>query len=76
MSIRHAEDPHRLFEIGVNSVVGDKTFRYAAPRLFNGLPLDVKDSQSVSVFKKKLKTHIFDKCYDCVLKTIMTPYKC
>ena len=76
VSIRNAKDPHRLFESGVNRVVGDRTFRYAAPRLLNGLPLDVKDSQSVSVFKKKLKTHIFDKCYDCVLKTITTSYRC
>ena len=76
VSTRNAIDPHRLFESGVNRMVGDRTFRYAAPRLLNGLPLDIKDSQSVSVFKKKLKTHIFDKCYDCVLKTITTSYRC
>ena len=74
--IRHAGDPHRLFEVGVNRMVGDRTFRYAAPRLFNRLPSEVKDSPSVSVFKKRLKTHLFAMCYDCVLKTINSTYKC
>ena len=76
ISIRHAEDPHRLFEMGANHMIGDRTFRYAAPRLYNSLPFDVKESQNASVFKKKLKTHLFEKCYDCVLKTIKTSYKC
>ena len=76
VTTRHASDPHRLFEIGVNRMVGDRTFRYAAPRLFNRLPLDIKDSQNVLVFKKMLKTHLFARCYDCVSKTIESSYKC
>ena len=76
VTTRHASDPHRLFEVSVNRMVGSRTFRYAAPRLFNRLPLDIKDSQNVIVFKKKLKTHLFSKCYDCVSKTINISYKC
>ena len=76
VSTRNASEPHRLFEIGANCMLGGRSFQYAAPRLFNRLPLDVKDTPSLSMFKKKLKTHIFEKCYDCVLKTINIPYKC
>ena len=76
VTIRHASDPYRLFEVGVNRMMGDRTFRYAAPRLFNRLPLDIKDSQNVLTFKKKLKTHLFARCYDCVSKTINSSYKC
>ena len=76
VTTRYASDPHRLFEIGVNRMMGKRTFQYAAPKLFNRLPLDIKDSQNVLVFKKKLKTHLFAKCYDCVLKTINSSYKC
>ena len=74
--VRHAGDPHRLYVTGVNRMVGNRTFRYTAPRLYNGLPSSVKDSQSVSVFKKKLKTHLFSKCYDLEMETIETLYKC
>ena len=74
--VRHAVDPHRLFVTGVNRTVGDRTFRYAAPRLYNGLPSSVKDSQSVMEFKKKLKTHLFSKSYNLETKTIEISYKC
>ena len=76
VSVRHADDPHRLFVTGVNRNVGNRSFQYAAPRLYNNLPLSVKDSENVMVFKKKLKTYLFEKCYDCVTKTIEDPYKC
>ena len=74
--IRHADDPHRLFESSVNHTIGGRTFRYAAPRLFNDLPLEVKNSSNVAAFKKNLKTYLFGKCYNSDLKTIIPEYKC
>ena len=39
--------------------MGDRAFQCAAPRLWNGLPLHVRQSESLSLFKKKLKTFLF-----------------
>ena len=38
---------------------GDRSFSYAAPDVWNRLPEDVKSSETLSIFKKKLKTHLF-----------------
>ena len=40
-----------------------RAFEISAPRLYNRLPLSVKDSCSVEVFKRRLKTHLFGDCY-------------
>jgi hypothetical protein len=42
---------------------GDRAFSIAAPRLWNNLPLFVKDSDSVDIFKSRLKTHLFKKAF-------------
>ena len=39
--------------------LGDRTFRVAAPKLWNSLPKDVRSCNDVGVFKSKLKTHYF-----------------
>ena len=38
---------------------GDRAFSISAPRLWNALPQNLKDSQSCQAFKKCLKTHLF-----------------
>ncbi len=38
---------------------GRRSFRAAAPELWNSLPQDIRDSESLPVFKRKLKTHFF-----------------
>ena len=40
--------------------LGDRAFACAAPRLWNKLPLDIRNSSSLNTFKSKLKTHLFD----------------
>ena len=40
-----------------------RAFSVAAPRLWNALPMDIKLSPSVSVFKNRLKTHFFRAIY-------------
>ena len=37
----------------------DKTFTYTAPNIWNKLPSTVRSANSVSVFKKGLKSHLF-----------------
>ena len=39
--------------------LGDRSFTCAAPKLWNALPFEVRDSKSLDVFKSKLKTHNF-----------------
>ena len=42
---------------------GDRAFSVMAPKLWNGLPLNIRQSDSVSTFKSKLKTHFFILAY-------------
>ena len=38
---------------------GKKSFHYAAPEVWNSLPLELRSCSSLPVFKKNLKTHFF-----------------
>ena len=40
---------------------GDRSFSIAGPNLWNTLPHDIRMSKSLDVFKKNLKTHLFNK---------------
>ena len=42
---------------------GDKSFAASAPRLWNALPVGIKNSESLNIFKSKVKTHLFRQCY-------------
>ena len=39
--------------------LGDRAFACAAPKLWNNLPLEIRKSSSLNVFKSKLKAHLF-----------------
>ena len=43
---------------------GDQSFSSAAPTLWNALPLNIKLTDKLTTFKKKLKTFLFSKAYD------------
>ena len=43
---------------------GTRTFEYAGPRLWNSLPLDIRIIESTDMFKKMLKTLLFDGAAD------------
>ena len=43
---------------------GDRAFKVAAPKLWNLLPLCIRQSESLSQFKAKLKTHLFKQSYE------------
>ena len=42
---------------------GKRAFSVAAPRLWNSLPMELKTSTSIDIFKKKLKTYLFNHSY-------------
>ena len=39
--------------------LGDRSFSYTAPKVWNALPYDIRTEKSISIFKKKLKTFYF-----------------
>jgi hypothetical protein len=58
-----SENQHLLKTRAFNTTFGKRTFYYAAPKLWNGLPLDVKNSNTVDIFKQKLKTYLFKQAF-------------
>jgi hypothetical protein len=42
---------------------GDRAFTIAAPHLWNNIPLNVKNSGSVTIFKSRLKTCLFKRAF-------------
>ena len=43
----------------MTATYGQRTFSYCAPKLWNSLPKSLKESETVTIFKKKLKTFLF-----------------
>ena len=43
------------------------TFAHAAPKLYNELPLSIRQSARLNVFKANLKTHFFKLAYESEL---------
>ena len=46
---------------------GDRAFSVCAPKLWNELPLSLKTSPSLEVFKNNLKTHLFKMAFNWTL---------
>lgn len=45
---------------------GDRAFSVAGPKLWNALPLNIKEVSSIESFKSLLKTHLFDKSFNTI----------
>ena len=52
-------NPTRNLRSAGKHLLGDRAFRVAAPKHWNEIPLDIKLSRSVEVFKSRLKTYLF-----------------
>ena len=39
---------------------GERAFSISAPKLWNGLPQQIRNAESLATFKKLLKTHLFN----------------
>jgi hypothetical protein len=46
------------------STIGRRAFPVAGARIWNDLPLDVTSAPSLTVFRKRLKTLLFRRCYN------------
>ena len=53
----------------------NRCFSYIAPRLYNKLPVELKDSPCLERFKKELKTYLFRKSYDLNNLTVNEQYR-
>ena len=47
--------------------VGDRSFGSVGPKLWNSLSDDITSASSLSVFRKKLKTHLFQQSYPDII---------
>ncbi len=45
------------------STKGGRAFSYLAPKLWNSLPDNVQGSDTLSLFKSRLKTHLFSQAF-------------
>ena len=75
MNVRRLDDQHRLLEPRSSDGLSDRAFASCAPRLYNKLPVNLKDADCETAFKKQLKTHLYMKCYDEDDYTIKDEYK-
>ena len=53
-----------LREPHVHKKYGDRAFSVAGPKLWNELPLEIRNRKSVNIFKKQLKTYLFKKAFN------------
>eukprot|EP00923_Selenidium_pygospionis_P050453 GHVN01087196.1.p1 GENE.GHVN01087196.1~~GHVN01087196.1.p1 ORF type:complete len:251 (+),score=18.24 GHVN01087196.1:202-954(+) len=58
-------DSNNLVKARTHNNWGDRCFAVAGPRLWEHLPLTIKNHSSVKSFKKALKTHLFKDAYKC-----------
>lgn len=56
---------HTLHIKFCDTLQGRRAFSYCGPRLWNCLPLYIRTSSSLAMFKQKLKTYLFTS-YDCI----------
>ena len=57
--LRSSKDTTRLVVPRSKRKAGDNSFVVAAPLIWNGLPVDLRESVSEPVFKRKLKAHLY-----------------
>ncbi|XP_062849601.1 uncharacterized protein LOC134311857, partial [Trichomycterus rosablanca] len=56
----HSQDAGLLIVPKIKKITaGGRAFSYKAPQLWNNLPASVRDSDTVSMFKSRLKTYLF-----------------
>ena len=58
-SLRSAMDTNRLVVPRSNLTIGDRSFKIAAAKAWNSLPIHLRTAQSMETFKCNLKTYLF-----------------
>ena len=64
-NLRNSDDTLLLSNSSFKSriILGDRSFKYAGPKLWNELLRDIRYVNSEHIFKRLLKTHLFRKAY-------------
>ena len=62
--LRGSEDAKLVEPIIAQSKFSNRCFTFAAPRLYNALPVEVRQAETIESFKNKLKTFLFTQSYD------------
>jgi len=63
-----------LLSVGyMRTVSSSSCFKHSAAIIWNDLPYDIRACDSVNVFKRKLKTHLFNIAYPTQSRVIPTP---
>ena len=52
-----------LQEVRTKTKFGDRAFSVAAPKLWNNLPLEIRNITKIDIFKNNLKTLFFEKAF-------------
>ena len=55
-----------LKNVFMNTTLGRRSFSYVAPKLWNALPLHLRLTQTLSCFKSRLKTFLFQSYNDFI----------
>ena len=68
-SVRMLEEPFisRL-------TLSNRCFSYCAPRLYNSLPIEIRNANGIDNYKRLLKTYFFRKSYDLENRCMRIPY--
>ena len=77
MSLRSSDDPYRLYEPrAVNErAFAERSFAYVAPRLYNKLPVEVKQQTTTEGFKACLKSFLFTQAYNTSRNVLNESYR-
>ena len=61
-SLRSSKHAHLQYTPGArtNTRYGDRAFSVAAPKLWNGLPISIRNATSIECFKSNLKRFLFN----------------
>ena len=57
-NLRSSNDLRLTYSV-TRTLAGDRTFTVTASKYWNDLPLTIRQSPSVTIFRKSLKTHLF-----------------
>uniref|UniRef100_A0A3Q3EBG2 Reverse transcriptase domain-containing protein n=1 Tax=Labrus bergylta TaxID=56723 RepID=A0A3Q3EBG2_9LABR len=62
-SLRSSSSSHLTVPFARLSTMGGRVFSCSAPQLWNSLPPDIRNIDSLPIFKSRLKTHLFKIAY-------------
>ena len=63
--LRSSEENFLAIPQSRTKTYGDRAFSVAAPKLWNGLPENLRNINELGHFKQQLKTHLFNSAYNC-----------